>query len=128
MGAFDTLNVDMMFNFPTQTMSVLESDVQTIKAIKADQVTFYPLMVSDMTRRQLAVKFGPISYQQEKLFYEQIVAMLREEYSCGTAWCFSCQHMMIDEYIVDYDQYVGIGSGSFGYINGACFAKYVFYS
>ena len=123
MGAFDTLNVDMMFNFPTQTMSMLESDVQIIKAIKADQVTFYPLMVSDMTRRDLAAKFGPISYRQEKLFYEQIVAMLREEYSCGTAWCFSRQHTMIDEYIVDYDEYVGIGSGSFGYINGACFAN-----
>ncbi len=123
MGAFDTLNVDMMFNFPTQTMSMLESDVQIIKAIKADQVTFYPLMVSDMTRRDLAAKFGPVSYRQEKLFYEQIVAMLREEYSCGTAWCFSRQHTMIDEYIVDYDEYVGIGSGSFGYINGACFAN-----
>jgi coproporphyrinogen III oxidase-like Fe-S oxidoreductase len=123
MGAFDTLNVDMMFNFPTQTMSMLESDVQIIKAIKADQVTFYPLMVSDMTRSELAAKFGPISYQREKLFYEQIVASLREEYSCGSAWCFSRQHTMIDEYIVDYDEYVGIGSGSFGYINGACFAN-----
>jgi len=123
MGAFDTLNVDMMFNFPTQTMSMLESDVKIIKAIKADQVTFYPLMVSDRTRRDLAAKFGPISYRQEKLFYAQIVAMLREEYSCGTAWCFSRQHTMIDEYIVDYDEYVGIGSGSFGYINGACFAN-----
>ena len=70
MGVFDTLNVDMMFNFPTQTMFMLESDIQIIKRIKADQVTFYPLMVSDMTRRQLSVKFGPISYQQEKLFYE----------------------------------------------------------
>ena len=123
MGAFDTLNVDMIFNFPTQTMSMLESDLQTIKAIKADQVTFYPLMVSDITRRDLAAKFGPISYRQEKLFYEQIVASLGEEYSCGTAWCFSRQHTMIDEYIVDYDEYVGIGSGSFGYVDGACLAN-----
>jgi len=30
---------------------------------------------------------------------------------------------MIDEYIVDYDEYAGIGSGSFGYINGSCFAN-----
>jgi menaquinone C8-methyltransferase len=123
MGVFDTLNIDMMFNFPTQTMFMLESDIRIIKAIKADQVTFYPLMVSDMTRRQLSVKFGPISYQQEKLFYQQIVAMLREEYSCGTAWCFSRQNKMIDEYIVDYDEYIGIGSGSFGYTNGTCFAN-----
>ncbi len=25
---------------------------------------------------------------------------------------------MIDEYIVDYDEYAGLGSGSFGYLNG----------
>ena len=30
---------------------------------------------------------------------------------------------MIDEYIVDYDEYVGVGSGSFGYVNGSCFAN-----
>ncbi len=30
---------------------------------------------------------------------------------------------MIDEYIVDYDEYVGAGSGSFGYVNGACMAN-----
>jgi coproporphyrinogen III oxidase-like Fe-S oxidoreductase len=23
----------------------------------------------------------------------------------------------------DYDEYVGVGSGSFGYVNGACFAN-----
>ncbi len=123
MGRFDTLNIDMMFNFPTQTMSMLKSDIDTIKAIKADQVTFYPLMVSDATRRQVALKFGPISHRQEKLFYQEIVATLREEYSCGTAWCFSRKETMIDEYIVDFDEYVGIGSGSFGYFNGACFAN-----
>jgi coproporphyrinogen III oxidase-like Fe-S oxidoreductase len=30
---------------------------------------------------------------------------------------------MIDEYIVDHDEYVGAGSGSFGYVRGTCFAN-----
>ncbi|MBI5251920.1 MAG: coproporphyrinogen III oxidase family protein, partial [Desulfomonile tiedjei] len=123
MGWFDTLNVDMIFNFPTQTMSMLEGDLQIIKEIQADQVTFYPLMVSEMTKRELSRRFGPISYNQERLFYEKIVEMLRDDYSCGTAWCFSRKKSMIDEYIVDYDEYVGAGSGSFGYVNGACVAN-----
>jgi menaquinone C8-methyltransferase len=123
MSTFDTLNVDMIFNFPTQTMSMLERDLEIIQEIQADQVTFYPLMVSEMTKRELARRFGPISYNQERLFYERIVEMLHNDYSCGTAWCFSRKKSMIDEYIVDYDEYVGAGSGSFGYVNGACVAN-----
>ena len=123
MGTFDTLNVDMIFNFPTQTLEMLKRDLDIIKEINADQATFYPLMVSDMTRVELAKRFGPISYRQEKLFYNTIADLLDEDYSCGTAWCFSRKKSMIDEYIVDYDEYVGVGSGSFGYVNGACFAN-----
>ncbi|MDQ1240373.1 MAG: menaquinone C8-methyltransferase, partial [Thermodesulfobacteriota bacterium] len=58
MGTFDTLNVDMIFNFPTQTLDMLETDLEIIKEIRADQATFYPLMVSDTTRRVLAERFG----------------------------------------------------------------------
>lgn len=123
MGTFDTLNVDMIFNFPTQTQAMLERDVEIIDEIAADQVTFYPLMVSDITRRELAKRFGPIRYSQEKRFYLRIAEVLSNNYSCGTAWCFSRKKTMIDEYIVDYDEYVGIGSGSFGYVGGACYAN-----
>ncbi len=123
MGVFDTLNVDMIFNFPTQTMGMLEFDLNTIRDIQADQATFYPLMVSDHTRAELARRFGKISYDKEKMFYDRISDTLESEYSFGTAWCFSRKKSMIDEYVVDYDEYVGVGSGSFGYVNGACFAN-----
>jgi coproporphyrinogen III oxidase-like Fe-S oxidoreductase len=123
MGRFDTLNVDMIFNFPTQTMSMLERDLEIIQEMQADQVTFYPLMVSEITKKELAKRFGPISYEQERAFYEKIAETLDHEYVCGTAWCFSRKKSMIDEYIVDYDEYVGAGSGSFGYVNGSCIAN-----
>ncbi len=123
MGTFDTLNVDMIFNFPTQTMGMLERDLEILQEIRVDQVTFYPLMVSAVTRKALASKFGPISYTQEQLFYKRILEVLGQTYSPGTAWCFSRKKSMIDEYIVDYDEYVGAGSGSFGYVNGACLAN-----
>ena len=41
-GIFDTLNVDMIFNFPGQTVDMIARDVRTIIDIEADQVTFYP--------------------------------------------------------------------------------------
>ncbi len=82
MGTFDTLNVDMIFNFPQQTMPMLERDLEIIKEIQADQVTFYPLMVSEMTKRELARRFGPISYNRT-LFYEKIAETLHDDYSCA---------------------------------------------
>ncbi|MFZ5866519.1 MAG: coproporphyrinogen III oxidase family protein [Thermodesulfobacteriota bacterium] len=118
MGTFDTLNVDMIFNFPNQTFEKLDRDLAVIQEIRADQATFYPLMVSDITRRELARIFGPISYRQEKLFYRRIRDALDQDYTTGTAWCFSRKRSLIDEYIVDYDEYIGVGSGSFGYVDG----------
>lgn len=122
-GRLDTLNVDMIFNFPTQTIEMLHNDIATIKEIKSDQATFYPLMVSDITKTELARRFGSISYRQEKLFYNEIYNLLSDEYTIGTAWCFSRKNTMIDEYIVDYNEYIGVGSGSFGYIQGQCLAN-----
>ena len=122
-GRFDTLNVDMIFNFPTQTIDMLRKDIAVIKEIRADQATFYPLMVSDMTRKELSKRFGRISYRQEKQFYHEIYSLLGDDYSIGTAWCFSKKKSMIDEYIVDYSEYVGVGSGSFGYVKGQCLAN-----
>ncbi|MGB9616240.1 MAG: coproporphyrinogen III oxidase family protein [Desulfomonilaceae bacterium] len=126
MGMFDTLNVDMIFNFPSQTTEMLEKDLEIIMEIPADQATFYPLMVSNMTRHALAKRFGAISYRQEKQYYHLIVSRLLPQYSFGTAWCFSRKKQMIDEYIVDHDEYVGVGSGSFGYLNGTCYANTFF--
>jgi coproporphyrinogen III oxidase-like Fe-S oxidoreductase len=123
MGSFDTLNVDMIFNFPTQTLEMLERDLAIIQDIAADQATFYPLMVSDITRKELSRRFGRISYRQEKLFYSRILDMLEDSYTPGTAWCFSRKMSMIDEYVVDYDEYVGVGSGSFGYVGGSVLAN-----
>lgn len=121
-GTFDTLNVDMIFNFPTQTQAMLERDLEILTGIPADQVTFYPLMVSDITKKELAERFGPIGYRTEKKYYETIVQTLGDDYAAGTAWCFSRKESLIDEYIVDYDEYVGVGSGAFGYVNGTVIA------
>jgi coproporphyrinogen III oxidase-like Fe-S oxidoreductase len=104
-------------------MEMLERDLQIIRDIGVDQVTFYPLMVSDVTRKELSRRFGSISYQQEKRFYSRIFQALKESHPAGTAWCFSRGESMIDEYVVDYDEYLGLGSGSFGYLNGEVLAN-----
>jgi coproporphyrinogen III oxidase-like Fe-S oxidoreductase len=122
-GMFDTLNVDMMFNFPMQTMAILEQDLGVIRDLKADQVTYYPLMVSTSTQGAVKRKLGEMEPGREKKFYQKIVELLTPDYHPSTAWCFSRQATMIDEYVVNYEEYGGLGSGSFGYLGGNVYAN-----
>jgi len=122
-GRFDTLNADMMFNFPSQTEEILARDLETLIGIGVDQVTYYPLMVSDSTRRLVAEKLGRVDYGREERLYALILERLLPAYRFSSAWCFSRQAGMIDEYIVDYDEYAGLGSGAIGFLDGACYAN-----
>ena len=123
LGRFRTLNADMIFNFPTQTEAMIEKDLETLLAIGIDQVTWYPLMVSDSTRRQVTQAFGPAGRGQEARLYRRIAGRLVPPYRFSSAWCFSRKEAMIDEYVVDYGEYAGLGSGSIGYLNGVCYAN-----
>ncbi len=123
LGRFGTLNADMIFNFPTQTPAMLDRDLDTLLSVGVDQVTWYPLMVSDATRQKVTETLGRVDDRQEERFYHQIVGRLVPAYRFSSAWCFSREKAMIDEYIVDYDEYAGLGSGSIGYLNGVCYAN-----
>jgi len=122
-GRFDTLNADMIFNFPRQEEASLRRDIAMLLDSRIDQITWYPLMVSDSTRRAVARTLGEVPFGREMRFYDIIVEGLRGEYGFSSAWCFSRKKSMIDEYIVDYTEYAGLGSGSIGYLQGRCYAN-----
>lgn len=123
LGSFDTVNADMIFNFPSQTMKVLDKDLETLTATGVDQVTYYPLMVSDVTRETVGRKLGTVDYRREEQLYHRIVEHLVPAYRFSSAWCFSKNAVSIDEYIIDFDEYAGLGSGSIGYLGGMCYAN-----
>ena len=122
-GVFDTLNVDMMFNFPSQTISILEKDLATLIDLEVDQITYYPLMVASSTQDLIGERLGAVDYRREKDFYQKITQMLSSRYQPSTAWCFSRSDAMIDEYVVNFDEYAGLGSGSIGYLGGSAYAN-----
>lgn len=112
-GEFDTLNVDFVFNFPSQTLEKFEADVDTFKKLGIDQATFYPLMASPHKKNTLERRFNRVDTSREKKFYEVILRdVYAEGYKASTVWCFSKGERMIDEYIIDFDDYIGIGAGS----------------
>ena len=127
-GKFDTLNADMIFNFAAQTSEILQRDLDTLLESGVDQITYYPLMTSDSTRQLMEKNIGRVDYSREESYYKQIVKRLVPPYRFSSVWCFSRKEdrqnkAIVDEYIISYDEYAGAGSGSFGYLNGVCYAN-----
>ncbi|MDO8880480.1 MAG: coproporphyrinogen III oxidase family protein [Coriobacteriia bacterium] len=118
-GFFHSLNVDMIFNFPSQTEEILRRDIECVKASGGNQTTFYPLMASRAVATQLKQTVGMVDYDREGRYYKILADELSDTFELSTAWTFSrVGGGMIDEYIVDYEEYIGIGSGAFSYLRG----------
>ena len=125
-GSFDTVNADMIFNFPTQTPELLDADLNILLKLKMQQITFYPLMVSSITQGLMDRTIGMVDFHREKKLYKKIARRLYNDYDYSSAWCFSrksSKEAMIDEYVVDYDEYAGLGSGAIGFFRGTCYAN-----
>ena len=118
-GGFASLNVDMIFNFPGQSEAVLRNDIRMVIESGANQTTFYPLMTSPSVDRALKRTVGEVTHDHEASDYALIAGELSRHFELSTAWTFSrIGGGLIDEYIIEYDDYVGIGSGSFSYLDG----------
>jgi coproporphyrinogen III oxidase-like Fe-S oxidoreductase len=125
---FENLNVDMIFNFPSQTEEMLVHDLACILESGASQTTFYPLMASPAVERSLAATVGRVDYSREARYYQIISEALtggaNPAYSFGSAWTFNAKKdAMIDEYIVDYEEYPAIGSGGLSYLDGCLYVN-----
>lgn len=121
---FQSLNVDMIFNFPSQTPDILRRDIQMAIDSGAQQVTFYPLMTSPSVKVSMANSVGELDTSREADYYRIITGELSREFSPISAWTFARNGThMIDEYIVDTEEYVGVGSGVFSYLNGTLYAS-----
>ncbi len=122
-GRFPTLNVDMIFNLPNQTRAMLQRDLATLLELDVDQVSFYPLMTASSARQRMDRTLGRVDPGRRHEFYRDILAALRPRYRASSAWCFTragqaADASLIDEYIVDHDEFVGVGSGAFSYLDG----------
>ncbi|MBW8035106.1 MAG: radical SAM protein [Planctomycetes bacterium] len=79
-GMFDTLNADMVFNFANQSDEMIMQDIEILKKVCVDQVTWYPLMVSKGQKKELFEKCGEVDYRREKQLYKLIVENLGQVY------------------------------------------------
>ncbi|MEG0503567.1 MAG: coproporphyrinogen dehydrogenase, partial [Raoultibacter sp.] len=112
---------------PAQTEAILRTDLERVIASNTSQTTFYPLMASPSVARSLKATVGKVDYAREQRFYKIISDTLANEtdplFAHGSAWTFnkieagaSQENVMIDEYVVDYEEYPAIGSGGITYL------------
>ena len=131
---FVSMNADMIFNFPAQTEDILIHDVEMAVACGASQVTFYPLMASPSVEKSLKRTVGMVDYEREQLYYEIICELLTEgenaPFTFGDAWTFNRrgggskgEEAMIDEYVVNYEEYPAIGSGGITYLGNSLYVN-----
>jgi coproporphyrinogen III oxidase-like Fe-S oxidoreductase len=123
-GKFASLNIDLIFNIPGQDEAMLRRDLEAARTCGANQLTFYPLMTSPTVRRAIEHTVGEVEYSSEAAFYEIISTEMARDHELSTAWTFDRRGGgLIDEYIVESDEYLGIGSGSFSFLNGSLYVN-----
>lgn len=139
---FPTFNVDMIFNFPAQTEAILRADLEKTIESGASQTTFYPLMASPSVARSLKATVGKVDYGREERFYRIISETLTGKaggaskggeasetkesplFQHGSAWTFNRHEQgMIDEYVVDYEEYPAVGSGGISYLGDSLYVN-----
>lgn len=119
-GIFKIINVDMIFNIPNQSQSLIEYDLEKLIQLDVDQVSYYPLMYSPTIKKRIEKSLGKIGGDNEINKYNLILKSLSANYNQVSSWAFTnknSNNKIFDEYIVDYEEYVGLGSGSFSFIN-----------
>ena len=118
-GILPSLNVDMIYNLPDQSEESLLRDLEYINKSGAEQTTFYPLMSAPSVKKAMEKTLGKLDHNREYHYYQLICDKLSEVYQPSSGWTFSRKDIsMLDEYIVQYEEYVGTGSGSFSYLDG----------
>lgn len=103
---------------------MLARDLEIVRKLKPNQLTTYPLMSSPSVKSLLKRSIGEVDLRSEERLYQQILATLSSDFIPLSSWAFSYKGSEIfDEYVVNNDEYIGIGSGSFSFIGGTLYAN-----
>ncbi len=124
-GLFPTVNVDLIFNLPGQTRGGLRDDLDGVLRTGVRQVTTYPLMSSPGVSRRMERELGGRGGSREHEMFRLIEARMADEgMRASSPWCFSRPgEGLVDEYIVDAPEYLGLGSGAFSLLGGALYVN-----
>ena len=120
---FPICNVDLIFGFRGQTDEVLSADLEKVLQLSPRQITTYPLMVTSQTKRSVKDKIAaPPEIMAHQ--YRIILDTLTDSYTQLSSWAFGkANNEGFDEYVIDNDEYLGIGSGAFSFLGESLYAN-----
>jgi hypothetical protein len=84
-GIFPTLNVDMIFNLPGQTLAMLGHDIDTLLELDVDQISFYPLMTAATARNKMQKTMGVGDESLRHVMYERVLDRLLPGHRAASA-------------------------------------------
>ena len=120
---FPICNVDMIFGFRGQTDEILQADMDKVRALSPRQITTYPLMVTSQTKRSVkdTIAAPPEIMARQ---YRIILDTLTKDYTQLSSWAFGKAHNEgFDEYVIDNDEYLGVGSGAFSFLGDSLYVN-----
>lgn len=123
---FPIISLDLIYNFPGQTKEIIYKDLDIATSLDVEQITTYPLMSTPISSKAIKSSIGDIDISKEREFYYDILDYFDgSAYTQNTGWHFQNQNKnnIIDEYVVDYDEYVGVGSGSFSFLRDTLYVN-----
>lgn len=120
---FPIVNIDMIYNYLGQTDEELIYDLNKVVHLNPHQITFYPLMFSSNGDIGIKNSRGFETQKREAVLFSLISKEMKNtNYFKRTPWAYSNKNNnIIDEYVVENEEYVGAGSGAFGFINNTLY-------
>ncbi|MFV0482189.1 MAG: coproporphyrinogen III oxidase family protein [Campylobacteraceae bacterium] len=123
-GVLPTISVDLIFNFPAQTQKGLINDLEILKKLSPQQTSLYPLMTSKAVKNSIRKTLGKFNLDNEYKFFNIIKENLKDAYPFRQGWSFSKETKQeIDEYVIENDDYIGVGSGSFSFLKNVLYVN-----
>lgn len=121
---FKVVNIDLIYNLPSQTPEDMLSDIMTARKLAPHQITFYPLMYAPIAGEKLRRMLGKSGYDKEAAYYKMIADNMNAPYIRKSSWTFALDNSaFIDEYVIGNTEYVGLGSGAFSFIGDKLYAN-----
>ncbi|MEJ2414404.1 MAG: coproporphyrinogen III oxidase family protein [Sulfurimonas sp.] len=124
LGKFSIVNIDLIYNYPSQNEKQIEEDIERVLELHPDQVTFYPLMYAPNIKEHLSKEWGRLNDEKEQRLYAIIEEKMQSAYTQRSSWAWSLKGSdIIDEYVIERSEYVGVGSGAFSFIGDTLYAN-----
>jgi menaquinone C8-methyltransferase len=121
---FPIVNIDMIYNYPNQTKEQINKEIDTLLKLRPSQVTFYPLMYAPGIKQNLTQHWGALSDKKEEQLYKIIEKRMSKVYTQRSSWAWALKSdEIIDEYVIERSEYIGIGSGAFSFIGDRLYAN-----